>query len=221
MTIRTLPILLLLAVLGAGCSRDQKGATGDTDKKDASATSKGTTGLTDKKAKTPDEQYAELKRLAESGNAEAQYEMGNWHSENGPKPDLPRSVEWLRKAAAQNHAKAQFLLGHAYAKGKGVPKNENEAKAWYEKAAQQGEPMAQHSLGLLLHPTSKTSVQNHAESFKWFQKAAAGGYADAQFMLGIEYEFGVIVPKDAAKAREWYEKAATQGNEQAKKKLGL
>jgi|GEM_PF-1262676 len=223
MMTRTLAVLLFLAVLGAGCSRDQKTPTGDADKKDASGTTKGATGGTDKKTMTPDEQYAALKRLAESGNAEAQYEMGNWHSKGSPKPDLidlPRAVEWWEKAAAQNHAKAQFMLGHVYDKGEGVPQNASEAKAWYEKAAQQGEPMAQHSLGLLLHPTSKSSVQNHAESFKWFQKAAASGHTDSQFMLGIEYEFGVIVPKDAAKAKEWYGKAAAQGHEQAKQKVG-
>lgn len=223
MMTRTLAVLLFLAILGAGCSRDQKTPTGDADKKDTSGTTKGTSSGTDKKAMTPDEQYAALKRLAESGNGEAQYEMGNWHSKGGPKPDLidlPRAVEWWKKAAAQNHAKAQFMLGHAYKNGDGVPQNVNEAKAWYEKSAQKGELMAQHSLGLLLHPTSKRSVQNHAESFKWFQKAAAGGHADAQFMLGIEYEFGVIVPKDDAKAKEWYGKAAAQGHEQAKQKVG-
>lgn len=222
MMTRIVSAVVLLAFLTTGCSREQKGTTGDTDKKKAAATDqKGKPGEADKKkAKTPDEQYADLKRLAETGNADAQYEMGNWHSENGPKPDLTQSVAWLKKAAAQNHAKAQFLLGNAYDKGKGVPQNVNEAKGWYEKAAQKGETMAQHSLGLLLHPTSKSAVQNHAESFKWFQKAAANGYADSQFMLGIEYEFGVIVPKDAAEAKRWYEKAAAQGHEKAKQKVG-
>ena len=44
---------------------------------------------------------------------------------------------WWEKAAAQGDAKAQYALGVLYDNGKGVPKNNAQARVWWEKAAVQ------------------------------------------------------------------------------------
>lgn len=42
-----------------------------------------------------------------------------------------QAIKWWMKAAAANHAKAQFKLGLAYAEGKGVEKDSVQAFRWY------------------------------------------------------------------------------------------
>ncbi len=47
------------------------------------------------------------------------------------------------------HASAQYNLGVSYAKGQGVPKDDQQAVFWYRKAAEQEDAGAQHNLGLM------------------------------------------------------------------------
>jgi TPR repeat protein len=56
---------------------------------------------------------------------------------------------WYEKAAAQGNAWAQAQLGHLYANGRGVPKDDTAARGWYEKAAAKGNAWAQAQLALL------------------------------------------------------------------------
>jgi TPR repeat protein len=44
------------------------------------------------------------------------------------------AAPWFRKAAEQGLPGSQMTLGMLYEQGLGVPKDENEAKRWYEKA---------------------------------------------------------------------------------------
>lgn len=48
------------------------------------------------------------------------------------------SVYWFRKAAKMGDSKAEFYLGNAYYKGKGVPQNYEKAAFWWRLAAEQG-----------------------------------------------------------------------------------
>ena len=48
-------------------------------------------------------------------------------------------MKWFRKAAEQNHAKAQYNIGFMYEHGQGVPQNYHGAMNWYRKAADQGD----------------------------------------------------------------------------------
>jgi len=47
-------------------------------------------------------------------------------------------VKWLRKAAEQGFADAQYNLAASYECGCGVSKNIEEAAKWYRQAAKQG-----------------------------------------------------------------------------------
>jgi len=56
--------------------------------------------------------------------------------------EYERALRLLRPLAVQGVASAQFALGSAYANGSGVVKDETQAVAWYQKAADQGHQFA-------------------------------------------------------------------------------
>jgi len=66
--------------------------------------------------------FAETKKKAEAGDAEAQCVLGVMYANGkGVLKDDEEAVKWYRKAAVQGNAKAQFNLGIAYENGLGVP----------------------------------------------------------------------------------------------------
>ena len=77
--------------------------------------------------------------LAEQGNANTQFNLGNMYYEGkGVKQDYAEAVKWYRKAAEQGKANAQFYLGVNYYKGQGVKRDLSEAKEWFRKACING-----------------------------------------------------------------------------------
>lgn len=89
------------------------------------------------------------KALAKSGDAAAQYILGNrYFSGNGVKKNSSNAVEWYHRAAEQGHAVSQFIIGTMYLKGNGVAKNTGLAIQWLEKAALQGNDGAKKMLKL-------------------------------------------------------------------------
>ncbi len=47
-------------------------------------------------------------------------------------------IHWVREEAERGDAEAAMTLAECYMKGEGVEKNEEEALAWFRKAAEQG-----------------------------------------------------------------------------------
>jgi TPR repeat protein len=52
--------------------------------------------------------------------------------------DEAEGVRWYRKAAEQGDAEAQYDLGDAYKRGRGVAKDKAEGVEWQKKSAAQG-----------------------------------------------------------------------------------
>ena len=72
--------------------------------------------------------FAGFKRLAEQGNASAQFGLGLMYADGqGVPKDERQAVVWYRKAAEQGDAMAQVNLGVSYAQGQGVPKDDQSA----------------------------------------------------------------------------------------------
>ena len=61
------------------------------------------------------------------------------------------SEDFVRRliADAQNRVDLQYQLGTMYEEGQGVPKYDEQAAAWYRKAAEQGHADAQFNLGTM------------------------------------------------------------------------
>lgn len=84
----------------------------------------------------------DLRRLAERGEAAAQYRLAMWY-EGGS--NYRQAYLWYRRAADQGFAQAQYSLGRMYEFGQGVPWNDAQALFWYRKAAAQGHGTARWS----------------------------------------------------------------------------
>jgi TPR repeat protein len=87
-----------------------------------------------------------LIQKAKSGDASAQYDLGVHYlfakefSKRGIEtpPDYPKAAHWMEKAASQGDAKAQYLLGTLYERGRGVRSNSEKAMQWYKQAVNNG-----------------------------------------------------------------------------------
>jgi TPR repeat protein/V8-like Glu-specific endopeptidase len=129
-------------------------------------------------------------------------------------------VKWLEKAAAQNHAESQCLLGIAYQSGRGVRADDFTAFKWFQRAAHNKHVKAKYCLGLY-YEAGKGVPKNKVEAIKWYKESAKDGYADAQFKLSVLYEEGEDVSQDDDLSFEWCCKAVAQGHEQAMFSLAL
>ena len=95
-------------------------------------------------------EIVKLKRLAEQGNAEAQYKLGLMYDIGKEvDQDYQKAFEWYEKSANQGLASSQSRLGSMYRYGKGVDINHSKASQWYWKAAEQGDQDAQYRLGTI------------------------------------------------------------------------
>ena len=70
----------------------------------------------------------ELIEKAENGDANAQYLLGKYYSDE---QEFAKAVEWWQKAADQGNIEAQYELGRCYENGCGVKKNLFKAIDWY------------------------------------------------------------------------------------------
>lgn len=89
----------------------------------------------------------ELKKDADSGNAEAQNNLGTMYfNGEGVKQDYAEALKWFQKAAGQGIPNAQFNVGVMYYKGLGVKQDTQKALEWLQKAADQGDEGAKKTI---------------------------------------------------------------------------
>src|SRR6185295_3656688 len=106
--------------------------------------------------------------------------------------DTAQGIEWIRKAAAQQYAPAEFQLGQIYDFGFGVPQDERQAVDWYRRAAGHGSAPAQRSLGDC-YRKGRVVAADATEAARWYQQAADGDDLRAQYQLGQMYFDGTGV----------------------------
>lgn len=86
-----------------------------------------------------------LTHRARQGDPVAQFTLGSQYLRSGP-AHYSEAVNWLTLSANQAYVRAQHRLGRCYELGRGVPRNYQQAKYWYRKAADQGDLLAQNDL---------------------------------------------------------------------------
>lgn len=110
------------------------------------------------------------------------------------------------KAAEMGSAVGQYVVGHMYYTGIEVQINLHNAEKWLNLSAEQGYPLAQNELGVLLSYALNYPV-DYNRAFSLFSKAAAQGNWDAMLNLALEYYTGRTTPWDYFKCIKWLEEA--------------
>jgi uncharacterized protein len=122
---------------------------------------------------------AGFEKLAQAGNAEAQFYLGRMSAGGmGVPKDLGRALEWYRLAAEQGHTEAQARLGAHYFQGNGVARSSPEAARWSRMAAEKGHGGAAYNLAKLYHKGGEGVPADQAEAEKWAKVAMAQGFPD-------------------------------------------
>ncbi|HEX2861903.1 MAG TPA: tetratricopeptide repeat protein, partial [Lacunisphaera sp.] len=121
------------------------------------------------------------------------------------------SPEELEKHARAGDPVAQYLLGRAYAEGKGVEKNPAEAIKWFSLAADQGDLPAQDMMGALYFKGEGVE-KDLAKARSYFQKSAESGSPMGAYSMGYIFLRGEGVEKDTKEAFRWLLQAANGGH---------
>lgn len=161
-----------------------------------------------------------LHPLAESGNAAAQYTLGQMYRHGrGFVPSMPEALPLLQKAAEANYSPAQIALGEIYSSGQGVEQNLQTALEWFKKAAASGNAKGQLQLGVFYIRIDEG--RDFAQAAEWLRKAAEQGEAEAQYFLARLYLEGHGVERDRAQAMLWFHRASVHGHAPAQRFLRL
>ena len=131
-----------------------------------------------------------------------------------------QSITELKSKAEDGDVQAQLALAKAYHLGEGVPKDEEKAVQWWEKAAEHGNVFAQVRVGEV-YSLGAGVPKNYTAAVRWWKKAAEQGDVTAEGNLGTAYGLGMGVPKDEVESVRWHTKAAENGNAASQFSLGM
>lgn len=147
-------------------------------------------------------------RVASAGSRRALFELGRAYAANR---QLPEALSAYRKAVDKGSSAAMVELGVMFGTGTGVPKDADQARKLFQRAAEAGNPRGVGNLAALSGGTPSDPVQARA----LLEKAAEANSAEAEFQLGLMYAQGSGGSKDDVAARAMFEKAAAQGHTDA------
>jgi len=141
----------------------------------------------------------ELHSLAEAGNLQAQYDLGNAYrlGDGTPKDDV-KATSWYRKAAEQGHIYAIKCMENACRNGLGLEVNLVEAAAWSVKINR----LVEEPKELKVQETDR-SLDSSLDMFELF-KSLNKGDAEALYRVGVCYEEGLVLPRDVIEAHAYY-----------------
>ena len=90
----------------------------------------------------------------------------------------------------------------------------------WHKLAEEGDSIAQNSLGVLFQKGQGVD-KDFSLSYKWFKKSAEKGYTPAQVSLGYIYDQGMGISQNKIKAYMWWKIASLHGDSDAKTLLQI
>ena len=164
--------------------------------------------------RNPEKAFYWLKKMAESGNADAMHQLVLFYAEGfGTERNFRKASEWMKKLLDEGLAgedDAQFFREMIDLKEK----------------AETGEPEAQNDYALRLialatNPQIDLNTdKDFEEALQWAKKSAAQNYPDGLCTLGLIYQNGLGTEKDDNRAFRLFERAAEKGHAESQNKLG-
>ena len=173
-----------------------------------------------------DELYQLVSPLAEKGNTEAQFYLGELYRKGigGVAQDNREALKWLRKSADRNYADAKREL-MAMSTRLITSGDDMVVAGKYDEAAEmyrlclESDESSRFKLFKLIYE-KKTIALNPEEPYQLVSSLAEKGNAEAQYWLGIMYRTGSgVVSANDNEAFKWFQLSADQGNENARDQL--
>lgn len=163
-----------------------------------------------------------LSQAAEQKNVAACYELGKrcYHGQ-GISVDYKRAFNLfetvIEKAkSADKKTRCYIYLGWMLRDGLGLEKDEQSALKWFEKAADEGNSVAQYEAYFLLLHNSALRHKARTSFLSYLERSARAEFSPAQLDYGLLfYNSGKF-----EKAFKWIKKSAEQGNPDAQKLIG-
>lgn len=131
-----------------------------------------------------------LSKAAEQGLVEAMHNLSSYYIDRNTPEDDKKAFEWIQKAAERNFAKSQYAIGNFYKYGIPSGTDYAEAAKWYHLAAEQGEAMAMHELGLL-YLDGRGVDRDPDKGIAYLCKALDAGHKPAALELADRYYLGI------------------------------
>ena len=150
-------------------------------------------------------------KLAEQGNAEAQYKVGEmYETGKGSTKDLTQAQDWYEKAAKQGHKKAEYRLLLLDISKNGLTDTSKNQLNILRSEANSGSPDAQYFLGKMY--ASGVGVPKSLEDAQtWLKKAAFNGVTEAETeAIAVDEELARMQEREAKRKAETAEEARKQ-----------
>jgi len=157
-----------------------------------------------------------LSVAANSGDANAQVELGRmfFQARQGSERHQ-EAARWFRAASDQGSTEAAAWLGACYLFGRGVPKDEQKARALLEPAASLGNATGLRFLGVLYERS-----EDYDKAAGFYAQAVQKGDDKSLIRLARLNAHGLGMAKDKKKGGALLMQAAAQGGEWAQLRLG-
>ncbi len=160
----------------------------------------------------------QISRAAELNHARAFRELGRIYSKGTLyQKDPIKSFEYYQRAADLGDPRARYEMGLILLRGDdGIEKDVQQALAYFQAAADEGNVTAQQRLASLFHygvevPGTGRKESDPKKALHWYEEAAINGSPNAQVTLARIFEAGSLgAPRDLAEALKYYEMAAEQ-----------
>ncbi len=173
----------------------------------------------------------DLKRMAENGNSEAQFQVGDYYYEKGKRaakhytyPEISAKMyyseagAYFTKAAQNNHPQAQIRLGLMYALGLGVTANQQLADELFQKATQLNDA----DILMSIAKAYANEVKNKQKADEYYMKAALfTKKPDLLIELGKIYALGDGVEANQQMADLFFQKASKSNDTRVLTRLGV
>lgn len=155
-----------------------------------------------------------LKKAAELGSAEAQYNYGICFQQGiGEAKSDATAHEWFLKAAAQGSKDAQFKVAYSYTTGRGVAQDYHKAFQWSLKCAEQGDTDCMFNV-VTCYIRGAGTAKNTDSVLVWAVRLAklpnpenlkaSGNITNARANLALLYRDGKELKQDLVKSYAWY-----------------
>ncbi|CAN5908545.1 hypothetical protein BH11PSE3_BH11PSE3_15230 [soil metagenome] len=163
-----------------------------------------------------------IQRAADAGSSEGAHRLGLVYAQGlaGMTRNDTKAIELFEKAAAAGHTRAQINLGILYLRGQGAPRDLVNARAWLEKAAASGDPLALYALGRAMSESTEQIAADPVRAADLFRRAAEKGHALASLRYGLALSEGTGIKRDIPTAHRLLVQANDNGIPEAALALG-